>query len=106
MSTVYNSCSYVCKEDTSAESFAPLFLVRYWDPYYYRRRQLRTDGGDKMNFIESVSEKLASCLISSLVTLTSWKDNKFHELLSFRYSHSYLVMVIQIKELKKRGGSW
>lgn len=96
MSTVHSSCSHVCKEDTSVKSFGLLFLVRYWDPYYYRRRQLKTDGGDNMNFIESVSEKLASCLISSPVTFTSWKENKFHELLSSRYSLSYLVMVIQI----------
>ncbi|XP_034914552.1 uncharacterized protein At5g03900, chloroplastic [Populus alba] len=33
---------------------SPTDLFWYWDPYYYRRRQLRTDGGDKMNFIESV----------------------------------------------------
>ncbi|KAF9683904.1 hypothetical protein SADUNF_Sadunf04G0062500 [Salix dunnii] len=51
---LFCSCSHVSKEDTSAKSFHLLFLVRYWDPYYYRRRQLRTEGGDNMNFIESV----------------------------------------------------
>lgn len=30
------------------------FLVRYWDPYYYRRRPVREDSRS-MTFIESVS---------------------------------------------------
>uniref|UniRef100_A0A6N2LEJ6 Iron-sulfur cluster biosynthesis family protein n=1 Tax=Salix viminalis TaxID=40686 RepID=A0A6N2LEJ6_SALVM len=34
--------------------FSPTDLFWYWDPYYYRRRQLKTNGGDNMNFIESV----------------------------------------------------
>ncbi|XP_065878149.1 uncharacterized protein At5g03900, chloroplastic [Euphorbia lathyris] len=34
--------------------FSPTDLFWYWDPYYYRRRQVQRDGGDKMNFIESV----------------------------------------------------
>ncbi|XP_042510923.1 uncharacterized protein At5g03900, chloroplastic [Macadamia integrifolia] len=33
--------------------FRPSDLFWYWDPYYYRRRQIRTDD-DGMNFIESV----------------------------------------------------
>ncbi|KAJ4971545.1 hypothetical protein NE237_004644 [Protea cynaroides] len=33
--------------------FRPSDLFWYWDPYYYRRRQIRTEGGG-MNFIESV----------------------------------------------------
>ncbi|OVA09992.1 hypothetical protein BVC80_1751g159 [Macleaya cordata] len=33
--------------------FRPTDLFWYWDPYYYRRRQTRTDDGG-MNFIESV----------------------------------------------------
>lgn len=33
--------------------FRPTDLFWYWDPYYYRRRQIRTDD-DGMNFIESV----------------------------------------------------
>ncbi|KAL5721273.1 hypothetical protein ACHQM5_013851 [Ranunculus cassubicifolius] len=33
--------------------FRPTDLFWYWDPYYYRRRQKRTDN-DGMNFIESV----------------------------------------------------
>ncbi|CAA2970508.1 Iron-sulfur cluster biosynthesis family [Olea europaea subsp. europaea] len=32
---------------------SPTDLFWYWDPYYYRRRQVREDGG-RMNFIESV----------------------------------------------------
>ncbi|PKA62372.1 Uncharacterized protein AXF42_Ash009257 [Apostasia shenzhenica] len=32
--------------------FSPSDLFWYWDPYYYRRRQMKTDEG--MNFIESV----------------------------------------------------
>ncbi|KAJ6792920.1 uncharacterized protein M6B38_114035 [Iris pallida] len=32
--------------------FSPSDLFWYWDPYYYRRRQIRTNGG--MNFVESV----------------------------------------------------
>ncbi|XP_043815143.1 uncharacterized protein At5g03900, chloroplastic isoform X2 [Manihot esculenta] len=34
--------------------FSPTDLFWYWDPYYYRRRQVQTDGDGKMNFIESV----------------------------------------------------
>ncbi|XVE75966.1 hypothetical protein DITRI_Ditri12bG0134700 [Diplodiscus trichospermus] len=34
--------------------FSPTDLFWYWDPYYYRRRQLRTDDDERMNFIESV----------------------------------------------------
>ncbi|XAR69190.1 hypothetical protein NMG60_11000683 [Bertholletia excelsa] len=33
--------------------FSPTDLFWYWDPYYYRRRRVRADGGG-MNFIESV----------------------------------------------------
>lgn len=32
--------------------FSPSDLFWYWDPYYYKRRQIRTNGG--MNFVESV----------------------------------------------------
>lgn len=32
-----------------------LHHVRYWDPYYYRRRRLQTED-NKMNFIESVCD--------------------------------------------------
>ncbi|XP_008787778.1 uncharacterized protein At5g03900, chloroplastic isoform X2 [Phoenix dactylifera] len=32
--------------------FRPSDLFWYWDPYYYRRRQMSTD--DRMNFVESV----------------------------------------------------
>ncbi|KAJ4824288.1 hypothetical protein Tsubulata_021990 [Turnera subulata] len=32
----------------------PTDLFWYWDPTYNRRRQVQTDGGDKMNFIESI----------------------------------------------------
>lgn len=34
--------------------FTPSDLFWYWDPYYYRRRRVQTEDGDKMNFIESV----------------------------------------------------
>ncbi|XWS55996.1 hypothetical protein CRYUN_Cryun09bG0048500 [Craigia yunnanensis] len=34
--------------------FSPTDLFWYWDPYYYRRRRLRTDDNERMNFIESV----------------------------------------------------
>ncbi|KAJ4705242.1 Iron-sulfur cluster biosynthesis family protein [Melia azedarach] len=33
---------------------SPADLFWYWDPYYYRRRQVRADDDGKMNFIESV----------------------------------------------------
>ncbi|KAF2307628.1 hypothetical protein GH714_030360 [Hevea brasiliensis] len=34
--------------------FSPTDLFWYWDPYYYRRRQVQIDDDGKMNFIESV----------------------------------------------------
>lgn len=33
---------------------SPIDYFWYWDPYYYRRRRVRTEKDDKMNFIESV----------------------------------------------------
>jgi len=82
-----------------------LYHGRYWDPYYYRRRRLQADD-DKMNFIESVCD--ANNMSSPLppggpfLFLNEDKDFMFFG----RSSPLYLEMVIPIKELKKRDGSW
>ncbi|XP_058003402.1 uncharacterized protein At5g03900, chloroplastic isoform X2 [Hevea brasiliensis] len=40
--------------------FSPTDLFWYWDPYYYRRRQVQIDDDGKMNFIESIGQYISS----------------------------------------------
>jgi len=80
-------------------------LCRYWDPYYYRRQQIRTNDG--MNFVESVIWK--GWMICWIHRTSSCFENNENFTLSHiysRFSHLYLVMEIQIKDSKRRGGNW
>jgi len=76
---------------------------RYWDPYYYRRQRPQADD-DKMNFIESVCDANEITCHPPGPFLFLNKDKDF--LFSGRSSPLYSEMVIPIKELKKRDGSW
>lgn len=59
-------------------------LSRYWDPYYYRRRRVREEGGG-MNFIESVRFFPISCRLDSHGILTHFNG----ELLLFHTSQVF-----------------
>lgn len=81
-------------------------LCRYWDVNYYRRRQMSTDDG--MNFIESVIKKgLTYCsFILCLIGTCGGNETYINAATFCRFFRLSLVMGIQIKDWKKRGGRW